>query len=390
MIVVRSAIVPEEGAARWEIQGFSLLCCAHNTKYASGPLLRLSYGTFSIELYPGGCKRDPKHAEGQVSVYLRCDAPEVRATYSIEAINRQPSCGRKIINRKPRQWATTHEVWGFTNFHLHSDLVSPNSGFLVNDTLTLELQVKAWRDQLITTGSCESMEARRSALAADSWALFESGEGVDVTLRCQGSEFRAHRGHLAARSPVFRRMLFGGMREAGSGEIVFEDIEPRAVAWFLRYIYTDDIESEAWEDDEALCHLLALAHKYEVQPLLECCEARLVAKLGEESAAERLMMAEHLEIPSLRAAVLDYICSTKARLAAVQGTDGFERLARQRPQLALAVLAKLAPPTRKRPAEEPFPRESEGKLPELKLCEERGIGSREAQRLRTHARRAER
>merc|ERR1712187_854657 len=113
------------------------------------------------------------------------------------------------------------------------------------------------------------------------------------------------------------------------------------------------------------------------------------------TAAERVMMADHFEIPSLKAAVLDFVCCTKTRLAAVQGTEGFKRLAEQRPRLALAVLAHVAPPKQKRSAEDVaggLPEDLESlRLIELKrFCAERSLGTSGnkaelIQKLRTHA-----
>jgi len=145
-------------------------------------------------------------------------------------------------------------------------------------------------------------------------------------------------------------LLTSGMRETQQSfdEIRLEGADARVASWFVRFLYTDEVAVEAWDDQEALCFLLALAHRYQVQSLVERCQARLVEQLSEESAPERLMMADLLDSPALKAAVLDYICGSHRRLARVQATEGFARLAKTRPQLLGDILATVVPPVAKR------------------------------------------
>jgi len=450
-VLLRSEVAAEEGTARWEIRGFLRLRAEEGVAYDSEPLLQLCGGTFGIRILPGGDKHgtDANHAEGNVSVRLRCTGPELWAEYTIEAINKQPRSNVICSASMPRLFGGVSERrWGFTNFHPRSALVDPSRGFLIDEILTLEIKVKAWQDMLVTTerpavlspspygvpssfslgvpvgGGMSALSSSQSdsrgcsipALAADNWEFFQAGEGTDVTVRAgpacvkiegvssaasassprprgsvsavyeeselgvgagmESGFFRAHRGHLAARSAVLRTMLVGGcMREAGPDGEVFlgEDVEPKVAFWFLRFLYTDEIDENAWADDEALCHLTALAHKYEVKSLLDRCLARVVAQLTEETAAERLMMADHFQISGLRHAVLHFMCSTKTRLATVQGTSGFSRLAEQRPHLALAVLAHMAPPRPKRSAEDTSAEELPDDLESCRIVRLKGM-----------------
>ena len=70
-------------------------------------------------------------------------------------------------------------------------------------------------------------------------ALLTDGRFSDVVLvAADGSEFRAHRSILAARSPVFAAMLTGEMKESKERRVVLEHLSPRALAALLTYIYT--------------------------------------------------------------------------------------------------------------------------------------------------------
>ena len=68
----------------------------------------------------------------------------------------------------------------------------------------------------------------------------------DVTIVCSdGVEIGACRAILAARSAVFKAMLYGGMQESTSNRIVLQDIKSEAMHAVLRYIHTEDIDSTA-------------------------------------------------------------------------------------------------------------------------------------------------
>merc|ERR1711988_745603 len=80
------------------------------------------------------------------------------------------------------------------------------------------------------------------------------------------------------------------------------------------------------------------------------CETEIASRLCEETAAERLMMADQFGIAGLRAAVLSFMCCSRERLAKVQGTEAFKRLGQRRPQLLLDIMAKVVPPSETPPA----------------------------------------
>eukprot|EP00812_Abedinium_dasypus_P009491 NODE_3179_length_818_cov_414.834862.p1 GENE.NODE_3179_length_818_cov_414.834862~~NODE_3179_length_818_cov_414.834862.p1 ORF type:complete len:178 (+),score=51.97 NODE_3179_length_818_cov_414.834862:116-649(+) len=162
-------------------------------------------------------------------------------------------------------------------------------------------------------------------------------------------ELGAHRIVLAARSPVFAQMLLSsGMREASCAEVDLPDMSVGAARTFLHCIYTDEVDKATWDDAEALCHLLAAVHRYEMRPLAGRIAARVAALLTEQCACERLMMADLLGIPELRAQVLDFVVSSRSRFSRVQATESYKRLGMQRPQLLLEILARLVPPEKPR------------------------------------------
>mmetsp|Transcript_66800 Transcript_66800/g.188775 ORF Transcript_66800/g.188775 Transcript_66800/m.188775 type:complete len:155 (+) Transcript_66800:3-467(+) len=137
----------------------------------------------------------------------------------------------------------------------------------------------------------------------------------------------------------------GEMQEAATNsEVQMTDVDPEVASSFLHALYTDEIQEDGWGDDETLCHLLAAFHKYQVEHLVKRCEARIITMLSPGVVAERLMMAELLDLPVLRNAALDFTTRSKNLLAAVQATKGFQRLVKQRPTILAEILAKMSPP----------------------------------------------
>lgn len=356
---VESSIEAEEATARWLIKGISRFSTEKGEFVLSGQLLELMGARFGLKLYwgsEGGKDSDPEWCSLYAYHLNQCLPPTLRWKACLAIVNQHGGENKSV-------WTdvvdSLHHDRGFTKFKKRSAVLGTD--LVKSDTLLLSLQVECWLQNVQTvTKTISKHEAMPGsllgALSEDFKALWQGGEACDVVLKAEagGSEavtLRAHRAVLCARSPVFRGMLLSsGMREASPGsEVTLVDTEPKAANWFLEFLYTGKISEDAWKNDEALCHMLALAHKYEVCSLLGACETEIASRLCEETAAERLMMADLLGIAGLRAAVLSFICCSRERLAKVQGTEAFKRLGQHRPQLLLDIMAKVVPPSETAP-----------------------------------------
>lgn len=426
---VVSRIVPDEAVGRWEIQDLSRFQRRSCKAYSSGPILVAGGSHFGLLIRLGG--KDTEFAS-ELQVYaVNLSGKRTMGQHTIRVVNQ--TRGRDydvVLSGEPGLWDAKSE-WGWKQAMSLENMEDSEAGFVVDDTVVLELYMQVWEAEAVRTqgapvamvrpgapggfwgsssfsssallhhSSAQHALASSSAfsLAADFGELLRSGRGADITVKWAGLQtcaagtcaglaacsgicggvceachaaapgiaaggavcadaskleeppLRAHRLVLATRSPVFERMLLSsGMREAQQGfdELYLEGADAKVASWFVRFIYTDEVPAEAWDDQEALCFLLALAHRYQVQSLLERCQARLVEQLSEESAPERLMMADLLDSPALKAAVLNFICGSHRRLARVQATEGFARLTKTRPQLLADLLATVVPPAAKR------------------------------------------
>jgi len=133
------------------------------------------------------------------------------------------------------------------------------------------------------------------------------------------------------------------MREQAEKEVEIRDLDPAAVRRMVRFMYTGSTGEELDNDNETVA-LLEAAHRYQVSVLVELCVTALSSRLTVDMVAERLMVADLAGLGGLRRACLSFITDATGRVAAVQATEGFARLARKRPHLAVDILAAAFPP----------------------------------------------
>lgn len=395
-----SSIDVDYGEARWRLKGVSRFSTERNRPLDSGPLFEVQGSKFGLRLQWGGADSD-NGSEEVVALYAQLVTPTTggtpfwwRAQLRAIASDGKPTCGPNAPEWLDAKKSSDAKLWGHPKWWKRADLL--RSHCVTDDCLVLQLKVEAWpaapRTEYCSTLSTFSAagEVPGSSLALDLAELLQRGEGADVEVRAGAPEeegsaraspcvLRAHRVVLAARSPVFRQMFFSArMRESVDAHITLGEADPKAVQWFVDFLYSDNIADEVWQDDDAVCHLLALAHTYDVSALLKKCEARIGSRLSEENALERLMMADRLSITGLKDLVLQFICKTKERLAKVQGSPDFARMGKNFPHLLVEIISAFVPPeTKKRPVVAALPEDWESRtVAQLKqLCTEFGLAT---------------
>ncbi|CAE8613098.1 unnamed protein product [Polarella glacialis] len=335
---------------RWKLNDFSFQDKTVGTSVPSPTLCRIGRNAYSLQAYFGG--RD-ESTKGQLGLFLQVDGPDnVRFRYEFCIINRDAGV-QVLFSPKTRSF---HGVsWNFVGHFFSKDACPLGAGspFVQNDQVVFLLRLKVVIDGVVQSEPAQVTKPESAVLA--SWGnLLAEGKHTDVTFSVGSGELtqqlNAHRLVLAASSVVFEQMLFSsGMSEANpDAAIQLADLDPRLAQNFIRSFYTDDMDAEVWEDDEALCHLMSCFHKYQVKGMLKRCKDSAVKKLSVESVAERLMMADLLDLGSLRESALSFLGASSHRLAEVQSTDGFARLTKQRPHLLADVLATAVQPAKRK------------------------------------------
>merc|ERR1719238_454597 len=201
-------------------------------------------------------------------------------------------------------------------------------------------------------GKCTCGAAPAPSVITDLRTLLKTGDGADVTLHAGESKIPVHGVILSMRSPVFKTMLRTEMRETTTRVIDLSVDEGTAQA-FLDYLYFDELDVTSPGSPDLCCHLLKLAHQYEVQSLVDRCTAVLERGLDVASSIERLMLADELGLAQLRNACVRFL-TTAQNLEAALESDSWQRLVELRPRLMADLIKSVgsqltSPGSRKRP-----------------------------------------
>jgi speckle-type POZ protein len=165
-------------------------------------------------------------------------------------------------------------------------------------------------------------------MQSDLGNLLWSEEGADITFEVGDQTFAAHRCVLAARSPVFRKELFGG--SLTKKDIVeINDVKPEIFSDLLFFIYTDSFSwNWEWMEDEEddsgadeyvtdMLQLLEAADRYGLQKLKSICAEDLVQCTRLHRVADIIVVAERSECRSLKDSCVEFIKSNSSLYTAM-------------------------------------------------------------------------
>ena len=284
----------------------------------------------------------------------------VRAFHHFTIVDQKETRGRHLTKgRKLEQGAVkiscarsdpnARNCHGYRKFIKRSTLENPDNGYLVNDTIVIRYKIEL----VVTVGGALNRSPEALALPAevpepptslgrDILALLDSGAGLDVAFSVDGQVYNAHRLILSARSPMFRAMLGGPLKEGADAVIEIPDIQPPVFAALLHFAYADELP-EALEGDNfevtMAQHLLAAADRFQMERLRAFCEQRLCTSVDVETAATTLALAETNHAVNLKRVCLEFVADN---LQAVMHSDGFSYLIRTCPHLQMEILRACA------------------------------------------------
>ncbi|XP_078165250.1 BTB/POZ and MATH domain-containing protein 2-like [Carex rostrata] len=162
--------------------------------------------------------------------------------------------------------------------------------------------------------------------------LWHDKDMLDVTFLVNEELFQAHKLVLAARSPVFKNMLFGPTQTDHSDRIHINNIQPSIFKMLLHFIYTDSVtddqelgDSDATASIAITQQLLAAADRYALTRLKLMCEETLCTELSVDTFATIVALAEQRNCPRLREACL-YFASDPENLSKIAVTDEYTNL----------------------------------------------------------------
>lgn len=148
--------------------------------------------------------------------------------------------------------------------------------------------------------------------------LYRKGEFTDVTLRCAGQTFVAHRVILASQSNVFKEM-FSSQSQPGL-ELRVEVTNPEAVKLMLDYLYMlDEKEWAAFNPRTQAVNqdVLQLAEKFQLHGLTQQAMHWLSQDLTTGNVLERLAICDDFGLSELSDKILQQLTNNRAALAEV-------------------------------------------------------------------------
>ena len=267
---------------------------------------------WSLLLYPNGLNNDDK---GYLSLYVQCrsnnvvvSAPlkitcecSIRHTIAsnIYAYFDYTSEGQMCFPRDDRNT----QCWGFPKFVRTAALVKYST----------EIQIIKCVIEL----SEFFLKEKECRLLNDFERMLEMPDFNDVHFRVKGQILHAHRGILAARSPVFAAMFKYDMAKNIEGPVIIEDIDFTVFKEMLRFMYTGKVQKL---EDMAIA-LAVAADKYDLDRLKIMCEIHLSANLTKDNVTDVLEYADQYCAVVLKTNAMEFI---NAHATTVIGTEGYK------------------------------------------------------------------
>ncbi|XP_044010139.1 speckle-type POZ protein-like B [Aphidius gifuensis] len=156
-------------------------------------------------------------------------------------------------------------------------------------------------------------EMRLQQLSADLEKLLLNEKLADVTIKVGQKSFRAIKGILGARSPVFSAMFnHEQLKENKNNEVAIEDIEEDVFEEFLHFIYT----GESPNVDKMPMELLAVAEKYQVDCLKNICEEVICESINVDNIASIIVCSDRYNLKKLNKKYLEFMKTNLRDVAA--------------------------------------------------------------------------
>lgn len=112
-------------------------------------------------------------------------------------------------------------------------------------------------------------------------------------------EFLVHKTILMARSEVFQAMFECDFEEKRTRKVVIHDTNRKAMNEFLYYLYTNEINSQEYFN-ENITEILMLSDKYLIYSLKEVCELKLIDGITIDNVVDLCIIADNYNLNLLK------------------------------------------------------------------------------------------
>lgn len=191
-----------------------------------------------------------------------------RGYYSIYVVDNKKN--EIFVGRRP-EYFKGHHIHEIIHF-LKRNSASEKEQFLVNDTLTIRLQLTLFLDDITPLPADEIIELYPKADLPDNFKeLYKTKEvDGDIIVQVKGKTIRVHEHVLNIRCPKLLNVLVSNQINKNDSSIVF-DMDPKVFEKLLEFIYLDQVT----DLDDHIVSLFGEADKYELKALKRMCEKSL-------------------------------------------------------------------------------------------------------------------
>eukprot|EP00899_Mesostigma_viride_P012907 jgi/Mesvir1/21617/Mv04040-RA.1 len=330
-----------KGSHKFTITGYSLMKGIGYGKYVSSETFHVGGYDWAMYFYPDG-KNEEDNAECvSLFIALASEGNDVRALFELAMLDRSDKGNHKIHSHFGRMLETgpynlkyKGSMWGYKRFFKRVSL--ENSIYLKDDTLELRCTVGVVTCRT-TAPRAPPVVIPPCSLSTDLGSLFDSEEFKDVTFLVDGETVSAHKLILCARSPVFKAMLTGPMREGSENRITIPEVRMEVFKILLRFVYTGQVDEEL--DTAMTQHLLAAADQFGLDRLRVICEKKLADVLDPQTVAITLALAEQHNAGQLRKEGIEYAA---LHLKEVMASEGWAHMSSSCPSLHADLLKEVA------------------------------------------------
>eukprot|EP00928_Gymnodinium_smaydae_P058340 TRINITY_DN41547_c0_g1_i1.p1 TRINITY_DN41547_c0_g1~~TRINITY_DN41547_c0_g1_i1.p1 ORF type:complete len:328 (-),score=50.65 TRINITY_DN41547_c0_g1_i1:70-1053(-) len=133
-------------------------------------------------------------------------------------------------------------------------------------------------DETCSVEISENISYKRPCISFE--RMWEERQFTDVTVQCSDGEVLAHRSVLCMASPVFQSMLQGSMKEAMNAAFAIDDATSREVEDMLSFVYEGTLK------ETPATVLLPLAHRYQLDSLVDACCINILSMLSVNNVVE--------------------------------------------------------------------------------------------------------
>ncbi|KAH7717327.1 BTB/POZ domain-containing protein [Aphelenchoides avenae] len=185
------------------------------------------------------------------------DSRECKATCIFRIVS---TSADDVVDRTCKEFVGADDNWGIESLLSVEDLLKPASGYIKNNTVTIECSITAFRSPVSDVAEGARGTKRRC---------------TDVKLVAQDRAVYANKGVLAASCDYFEALFYGDFDDRHKDEIVLDDVKHADLVAFLEVVNPPC----APIDEKNLLAVLRLADRFGAKLFIEKCEQFIVDEI---------------------------------------------------------------------------------------------------------------